>query len=505
MEIALVLILLFIALVLFALELVPPDVTALGLLAALLAMKLLTPEQAFSGFGSDAVVMIAGLFVMTAALVKTGVVESLGRNLYHLGGSDPRRLAVWVMVSVATLSAFISNTAATAVFLPAIIGLARKAKMSPSKLLMPLAFASILTSSVTLISTSTNIVISGLLPRYGMAPMGMFELAPVGIVITVMGLLYMFLIGMKLLPQRAETNLEVEYHLRDYVTEVVIFPNSPLVGKSLSESRFGEKTDLLVLGIVENERIRPADPDRILTAGDLLLVQGRAEDIIRIKNTAGVEIKADFQLSENAFAGKQLQLIEAMVMPESGLRGRTLKETRFRDRFGLNVLAINRRGVTLRNKISSVPLRMGDVILLEGGTEEVGRLVEEGDLTVLGDVTEIQSRGPKAKYALVIFSLAIAAGTFKIVPFSVAVVFGTLMMFVFGAITPQEAYNYLEWRVLVVIGSMIAFGTAMEETGTAMWLAGKISDYAASYGPHVTLGGFFILTVALTQPMSNQA
>ncbi len=506
MQIALVLILLVVAIVLFSLEFIPLDVVALAVLSLLLVTGTIKPDDAFAGFGSDTVVMIAGLFVMTEALVRTGIVDTMGRRLQSYAGTNPFRLAVFIMLAVSFLSAFISNTAATAVFVPAVIGLARRARMSPSKLLMPLAFASILTSSVTLISTSTNIVISGLMTTRGMAPMGMFELAPVGIPVAIFGLLYMFTIGMKLLPDKPEENIEEEYHLRDYMTELVVLDNSPLAGKTLRDARLGRDMDLTLLAIIrEGERKIVPHAQEVLRPGDVLLVQARAEDILRVKDTAGLDIKPDFKLPEETSGDGTLQFIEAMVMPGSDVRGRTLNELRFREHYDLTVLAINRRGHTLHSKLSSIPLKIGDVLLLQGTPDGVRRLASEDHFSILSDISELKSRSPKAKYAVAIFAIAIALGTFKLLPFAAAVVVGTLIMFLTRVITPEEAYNAVEWRILVLIGAMIAFGTAMEKTGAASFLAQNIVSYAGHYGPEVILGAFFLLTVLLTQPMSNQA
>ncbi len=505
MTIALVLVILVLLIVLFALDIVPLDVLALALLSVLLLLRIIKPEEAFAGFGSDTVMMIAGLFVMTDALVRTGVVDGMGRLLHRHGSGNAYGMAVLVMVVVATLSAFISNTAATAVFVPVALGLAKRAGISPSKLLMPLAFASILTSSVTLISTSTNIVISGLMVAHGMPAMGMFELAPVGIPVTIVGLAYMFTLGMKLLPDRHEESLEEDYHLRDYLTEVVVLPDSPLIGKTLAEISEESEVDWVPLSILrDNQKIIPRRRQG-LQAGDVLLVEVKADEIIRIKETAGIEIRADLKLPEDPFNREETQLVEAMVMPGSEVRGRTLRGLRFYDRFGLAVLAINRRGETLRAKLSRLILRVGDVLLLQGSRDDVQRLTVEGSLTVLSDISERRPRSPKAKYALAIFAVAIVLGTFKVLPFSAAAIIGAFLMLSIRAITPEEAYHAIEWRIIVLIGCMIAFGTAMEQTGTANFLAQKIVALAGGHGPMAVLGAFFVLAVVLTQPMSNQA
>lgn len=505
MAIAMVLTMLVLLVVFFSLDRVPLDIVALGALSMLLALRLVKPDDAFAGFGSDTVLMIAGLFVMTDALVRTGVVDSMGRLLHRYGGSNPYWLAVVIMLAVATLSAFISNTAATAVFVPAVIALARRAKISPSKLLMPLAFASILTSSVTLISTSTNIVISGMMADRGMPPMGMFELAPVGIPITIAGLAYMFTLGLKLLPDRSEESLEEDYHLRDYLSELVVPQDSPLVGKTLEESRLSSDHDFVLMTIVRDGRRIIPHAREVLQPGDVLLVEASADDLIRVKETEGLEIRADTAPRREPVNPEETQLVEGMVMPGSEVRGRTLNEVRFRDRFGLTALAINRRGETLHSHLSDVRLRLGDVLLLQGSRESVQRLAAEGSFALLSDISERRPRSPKARLALAIFALAITIGTLKLLPFAAAIVIGAFLMMLVRAITPEEAYQAIDWRIIVLIGSMIAFGTAMQETGTAGFLARQIVNVAGHYGPLTVLGAFFVLTVILTQPMSNQA
>ncbi len=473
LEIAVVLLLLLLAIVLFSTEVLPFDVVGLILLAALLVTGILKPDEAFRGFGSDTVVTIGGLFVLSAALLRTGLMEKISKLIQRHAGNNPHYLAIVIMTTVAFVSAFISNTAATAFFLPAVVALARRAKISPSKLLLPLAFASILTSSVTLISTSTNIVISGLLTDYKMHPMGMFELAPVGIPVTIIGLFYMFTLGMRLIPDRSENKtLEDAYNLREYLTEVIVLPESTLAGKTIEKSEAATVLNLQIVGVIRNDKkIIAARPHEQIQGGDVLLVEGTAEEIVKIKDVAGLEIKADFKLPADTFRTDELTLVEAMVMPGSKLRGSTLKEIRFRQRFGLTVLAINRHGITLRSKLSQIPLKIGDVLLIEGSKERIQRVIMEGDLSFLGELSEMRTRLPKARYAVLIFVLTIALGTFKIMPFASAILLGTLLMFLSRTITPNDAYNSIEWRILILIGCMIAFGTAMEKSGTAAFLS----------------------------------
>ncbi|HSE41224.1 MAG TPA: SLC13 family permease [Acidobacteriota bacterium] len=505
LSIIFVLALLVLAIFLFSTELLSFDVVAILLLTALLVSRIVSPEEAFRGFGSDTVIIIGGLFVLSAALLRTGLMERIGAFLQKHAGDNQKYLAALIMITVALVSAFISNTAATAFFLPAVVALARRAKISPSKLLMPLAFASILTSSVTLISTSTNIVVSGLLSNYKMEPMGMFELAPVGIPISIAGFIYMFTIGMKMVPDRDEKKTLAEaYNLRGYLTEVIVLPGSSLIGKTVE--KVGPELNLTIVGLVkEDGRISVPHPKDVIKDADVLLVEGSAEEILKIKDAANLEIKADFTLPPGAFQTEELSLIEAIIMPGSRLRGLTLKQARFRQRYGLSVLAINRQGFTLRSKLSEIPLRIGDVLLIEGSKNRIQEVIEEGDLSFLGELSEVRARSAKAGWALLIFSLTIALGTFKILPFSSAILLGTLLMFLTKTITPQEAYNAMEWRILILIGSMIAFGLAMENSGAAKFVSAQMVNLLGHYGPMAILAGFFVLTVILTQPMSNQA
>ncbi len=507
LQIALLLAILGIAGVLFAFEWVAVDTVALGILVSLILTGLLPAEAAFAGFGSETVIMILGLFILTATLLRTGVVDLAGRAILRRAGEDPHRLLIVVMIAAATLSAFISNTAATAFFLPITIGVAARARASASRLLLPLAFASILSSSVTLVSTSTNIVVSGLMVRHGMPPMGMFELAPVGVPIAIAGVAYMLLVGRRLLPERDDpTTLSGGFGLRPYLTEILILPKSLLIGKTLAESGLGRDLDLTVLQVVRAEdRYLPPQATTRLEPGDVLLVEGRREEILKIKDTAGIEIKPEVTLADPDLQTEDVRLAEVILMPRSPLIGSTMKRYRFRERFGLQVLAINRHGGTIRSKMSDVRLRMGDVLLVQGHLANIVALEENQTFRVLGAVGERRPNLQRAPTAIGIFVGVLAAASFGVLPLPVAVLLGALLAFLTNCITPEEAYREVEWKVLILIGSMLAVGTAMDDTGAAKFLASALLDLLGRADPTWLLTAFFALTVVLTQPMSNQA
>jgi di/tricarboxylate transporter len=511
-EIGLLLGIIAVAVVLFSLERISPDVIGLGLVVLLAVTGLLPKERAFEGFGSDTVIMILGLLILTATLTRTGVIEIAGRTIAKHAGDNPNHLLLVIMLSTAGLSAFISNTAATAFFVPLVIGIAERAKTSPSKLLMPLAFSSILTSSVTLISTSTNLVVSGLMTQAKLAPIGMFELAPVGIPIAVVGLLYMFFVGRRLIPDRTRPgDLIGEFGIRPYLSELMILPSSSFVGKTLEEAALGRDLDLTVVQIVRDKNeIHLPRKDLVLQAGDVLLVEGKTEHLLKIKDTAGIDIKADVKLSDPNLQSEDVNLVEAILMPTSPMIGRSLKGYRFRERYGLQVLGLNRHGENIRRKLSQAPLRMGDMLLLQGSPQRIGALQDENVVKILHQVREERPNRQRARRAVAIFIGVLALATIpvggkQLLSFPLATMLGTVLVFATRCITPEEAYREVEWKAVILIGSMLALGVAMQETGTATYLAGLISRVAGGASPFWLLSGFFVLTVLLTQPMSNQA
>jgi di/tricarboxylate transporter len=506
-QITLLLVIIGISLVLFSFERLPADVIALGVMLTLILAGLLTPEQAFAGFGSDTVMLILGVLVLTAALERTGVVEITGRFIMRYLGDNPIQILLTIMVAAATLSAFMSNTAATAFFIPIVVGVVHRKRLSKSKFLMPLAFSSILASSVTLISTSTNIVVSGLMTRYGMPPMGMLELAPVGIPIALAGIAYMLFIGHRLIPDRDHPDEDDDYlSLRPYLTEILILPKSSLIGKTLEQSNLGKDLDLNVVRIVRNKTDHfIAGANSILQEGDVLLVEGLRESILKIKDIVGIDIKADVKLSDPELQTEDIALSEVLIMPGSPLIGRTLKGLGFRERYGLQVLGINRHDAIIRSKISQTQLRVGDVLLVQGRRANIARLERDKTSRILGPVDAKRPNVQRAPKAIIIFILSLLAAALNILPLPVAVLLGTLAAFITRCITPEEAYREIEWKALILIGSMLAIGTAMEHTGTANFLAAQIVEIVGETNPLLLLTGFFILVVLLTQPMSNQA
>jgi di/tricarboxylate transporter len=411
-------------------------------------------------------------------------------------------LAIGIMVPTTT----------TAMFLPVIIGLAAKAKIAPSKLLMPLAFGAILGGSCTLIGTSTNLAVSGAIVRYGQPPFSMFELTTVGVITFAVGMTYMLFVGRLMLPNRGgEESLTEQYHMREYVSELLVLPSSPFVGKTLGEANIGTLLELNVLGIIrEDERIINPPPTERIRRRDRLIVEGSITDILRVKEEQGLEIKPDFMLNDVVLEGGNVELFEVMVMRDSDFVGQTLKTLRFRQSYDLTVLAINRHGDTFINKLSDVSLRFGDVLLVQGRRPDVESLVIDREVLLLEDLSRGNFRIEKRKWAITAFLVFLGLSLAKVtvgveIPLAICVLIGVMLLLATKTIRYAEMYPLIDFRLLVLIACMMSFGVAMEKTGTDQFLATMIQNYFGAYGPEAILAGFFLLTVILTQPMSNQA
>ena len=510
--IAITLILLVVAIILFSTEKIPVDIVALLLVMALVITQVLTMQEAVAGFGNDIIITIGGLFVLVGGLAKTGVVDLIGRRMHRLAGDNVFILTALIMISAAVSASVLKNTTTTAMFLPIIIGLAAKAKIPPSKLLMPLAFGAILGGSCTLIGTSTNLAVSGTIQRYGLQPFSMFELAPVGIVTLLAGMIYMLTIGRRMLPSSGgEESLTEQYKMREYISELLVLPDSPLVGKTIEGADLNRKLDLNVLGIFrDGERINAPSPSERIRRRDSLIVEGTLSDILRVKEEAGLEIKPDFLLSDTELEGGNVELFEVLVLRDSRLSGQTLKTLAFRDRYNLTVLAINRHGRTFVSKLSHVTLNFGDVLLVQGKRSGVDLLVSDNDVLILEDLTNVNTRFEKRKWAIAAFLLFLFLSLTRVTlgfetPLAIAVLSGVMLLLATKTVQHSELYSLVNFRVLVLIACMMSFGVAMEATGTDKFLAAFINDYIGVFGPTAVLAGFFILTVGLTQPMSNQA
>jgi len=502
-EIALVLGLLIIAITLFATEKLPVDVVTLLLLIVLTLTRILTPAEAFEGFSSDFIIILASIFVISGALQETGMLDRLGSQLTRLGDTSPTRLTIYIMVFTSVISAFMNNTTVTALLVGPLIGMTRKMDLSASKILMPVAFASILGGTCTLIGTSTNVAVSGYMEKIGMPTLGMFELLPVGLILVVVGLVYMMVIGRHMLPEQKAASLADNYSIREYLTEIVVIPGSPLIGQKIFQSNLSS-LDIRILQVIRNKVSLFPTPAMVFQSGDLLLVESKLEELLKIKETSGIEIRADM-LGDSALQQGDIQLAEVLITPGSNLVYRTLKDSNFRQRFGLVILAVYRHGQTLRDKISKISFRLGDLLLVQGPEDKINYLKESKDLAILGDFKPTGFRQRRGLATLLLFGLAVLVGSLGWAPLSICFLTVAVLCVMLKSMTPEKAYRTIEWRLLILIGGMSAFGTAMEKTGTSVLISQYVVQYVSPFGNLAVMAGFILLTVFLTQPMSNAA
>lgn len=503
-EIGIVLGLLVIAVIIFALEVISVDLITLLLLMALILGGVLTPAEAFAGFSSDIIIIIASIFVISGSLVETGVLDVVGSYMARIAAGGLNRMMLVMMVVAGGVSAFMNNTTTTALFLGPVMGVARKLKVSPSKVLIPLAYASIMGGTCTLIGTSTNVAVSGYLLREGLEPIGLFEITPIGLLILSVGILYMLFIGQHLLPSYPDESLTDEYKIREYLSEIIILRDSKLIGQYVFESDL-TRLGFQILRILRGKRQLQPRSDTQFEAGDVVIVQGKVENLMKVKDTSGIEIRAEVKVDEKELQSDNLKIAEVLVKPQSDLVGRTLKEAQFRQRFGLTALAVYRHRHALREKIGDLRLRTGDMLLVQGLPDRFDLLRHSPDLAVLGELPPSLYRKRKGLYAIAVFAVALVLGGFGWLPLSVAFLGAAVLTILCRCISAEKAYEFIDWRLIILIGGMTAFGSAMEKTETAQFLAKGIVHLLQPYGVMPILAGFFFLTILLTQPLSNAA
>ncbi|WP_207434459.1 SLC13 family permease [Sabulibacter ruber] len=503
MEIALVLCLLLLAIGLFASEKLSVDVVTLILLIVLTSTQIITPAEAFAGFSSDFIIILASIFVLSAALEDTGILDFLVNWLMRHTGHRPTALLLFIMVIPGAISAFMNNTTVTALFVTPIVGVAKKMGTSSSKYLMPLAYASILGGTCTLIGTSTNVAVSGYVSKAGMEPFGFFEFSGIGLIIFAVGIVYMMTIGKRMLPAGTSQGLTTKYNIKTYLTEIIVQDDSPLIGQVAFASDLS-KMGFRILNIIRNkENFLPDYRTRIRTQ-DILLVEGEIDDLIKVKETKGIQILADVFVEEDLVGG-DIRLAEILITGKSDLLKRTIKQVEFQRRFGLVVLAVSRQGETIRTKIGDVQLQLGDLLLVQGSAERLEYLKTHQHLAVLDEFKPILFKERKGILTLIFFITAILLGSFELLPLSICFLGAAVLSVLFKCITTDRAYQVIDWRLLVLIGGMTAFGMAMENSGADKFLAQFIVDMLEPFGILVILAGFILLTVFLTQPMSNAA
>ena len=509
-EIAFVLVVTVAALLLLALTRLPPDLVAFGVLLTLFFGRAITAEQALSGFSNQAVIAVGAILVISAALTSTGVAAYIGVWIRRVAGHSEVRLIALTMASVAVLSAFMNSVGACAVLLPAVVAAAREMNTPVSRVLMPLAFGSLLGAMLTLVGTPSNILTSGVLEQSGYEPLGLFEFTPFGVLALLLGIGLVVLTRRRLLPVRAggaqAAPAGVEHHayrLEERLFEAVVPEDSQLVGQSLLSAGIGEAFGIAVLAVERTGVVMAAPgPSEALQAGDYLLLAAREDDIERLREVHALQVQDSMRLGADALRSGALTMAEVVLRPRSDLVGQTLAAMDFRDRHGSNVLGIWRDGQPRRTRLAAMPLEGGDALLVQGPPVALRQLRESHDFVMLTEDVETP-RSKRAPVAVGLLLLFVVALMLQLAPVAIVGVAAAAAMVLTGCITMEEARRSVEWRAILLIAAMLPLAEAMRSTGAAAFLAEQATESLGTFGALPVLAAVLLLTFFFTHIMGN--
>ena len=510
-EMLIVLGVLLAALILWLTEWLPIDLVALCIPVVLTLTGVLQPGEAVAGFASTALLTVAAILVVSAGLTQTGVITYVGSQIIRFSAGDETRMMLLVMLTMALFSGFINNTAVVAMFLPIMLGVAQEFSISPSKLLIPLSFASILGGTTSLIGTSTNILVHGLMEENGLEGLGMFEITPVGLIYAAVGLTYLFFIGRKLLPDRGTVTSYLggtagPRASGEYMTEVQVPPGSKLIGQLVGDAIQRAHPNVRLLQILRDEAVFWPPLDQVeIAAGDIFLLKGDANEMVSLYKQEGLELVPGLKAEAVRYASRDMTLAELVITPNSPLIGRSLRGINFRQHYNASVMALQRHGEHLRDELPSIRLRVGDVLLVMVDRTEIQRLMTYQEFMVLEGVQEVVVNRDKAPIAIFLVAALIGLASFTSIPIMVLALSAAILMVITRCLTMRQAYASLDMSVLILIGGAIALGRAMETTGAAEVIALAVVDGVGDYGPQVVLSGIYLLTVLFTELMSNNA
>lgn len=514
-----VFILLFVVVSLFISDKVRLDVVAVGTILALLLSGLLTPTEALSGFGDPVLLLIAGLFIVGEGLFKTGIAFAVGDWLMGVAGTNELKLTVMLMLVVAGLSAFMSSTGAVAIFIPIVLSLAAKADIAPSQLLMPISIAALIGGMLTLIGTPPNLIVSTQLEREGLEPFSFFSFAPIGLIILVVGIVYVVIAKRYLLPDKSSKDkktrkkhtiedLAVAYNLKGQMLRFKLGDFSGITGQTIEEARLLSRYNTMVIGIERNNLLIPALSNTKLKSGDSLLVAGTEVALSFLHTNEKLEKISigDYQVKR---IKKELGLAEVMITPKSSLIGNSIIDLNFRQHHNLTVLGVKRMGKLLEEEFSNLALEFGDTLLVAGAWKDIALLQEVSDdfliLDLPKELEEVSPNKEKAPYALGILAGMLLLMTFNLVPSVTAVLLAALAMVITGALSMNDAYRSLNAQSLVLIAGMLPMAIALDKTGGVLFIANALVDGLGEYGPFALMAGLFVLTSIFSQFISNTA
>ena len=488
------------------------DIVALIALLTMVLSGLVPSERAFAGFGHPAVVTVAAVLVLSRGLLNAGVVDSIARYMGRVGVNPTIQVAALTGL-VALCSAFMNNVGALALLMPVAVWMSRQAGRSPSLLLMPLAFGSLLGGTATLIGTPPNIIIAAYRAETGVQPFGMFDFLPVGAGITIAGLLFITLIGWRLTPRRQENSVPKEelFKISDYIIEVRVPADSKFAGSTLHDLQIAAAEDdveVIVIGLIRGKKRQQIPSSyEVLRQDDILLIKADTESLERIIDLAGLELasKVDEDEHREKVEEGEINTIEAVVAHESLLIGKTAIGLSLRDRYGINILAVARQGQRLRERLGRISFVVGDIILVQGQEETLAEALSELGCLPLAEREMRVGKPRRILLATGIFGAAVAAAALNLLPAATALVCGAIVMIMAGLLSSSEAYKNIEWSIIVLLAAMIPIGQALETSGGAQLIADGLLGTAATVAPSLTIAILMGATMLLSNVINNAA
>ena len=511
--------LLVFAIVSFIWERISADLTSLTVFGILLFISMLTDSDALPTleatlgvFGNSAPLTIAGMFIVSAALERTGAIDLITGYLRKLVKLPYRGFMFVMILGVAGVSAFVNNTPVVIVLMPVILSLSREMGVASSKLLIPLSYASIFGGTCTLLGTSTNLLASGILLDAGHAPIGMFELASVGLPILIFGSVYLVLFGNKLLPHRETlTSILSDEERKEFITEAFVRAGSDLHGKTAQEGEL-LKHGIRLLEIVRHGIAVPGDPkDHKLQYGDRLVLACRPSGVAEAHSMKGITIQTELAEGLETIATDEGALVEGVVAPNASITGLTLGEINFRQRFRMVVVAVHRKGTNQRERLSNLRLQAGDTLLMMGSTASIDSLANSDEIIIL-DRPRVPARSLRVKMPIAIGTTIgiVTMATLNLVPIVSAVCLGVAIILLSGCMKAKDAYASVEWSILIIIFGMLALGQAMDSTGASLLIAESMTGLVGQFAPAhlqnvIMLALIYVITSTFTEFLSNNA